>query len=56
MKGIRRPGIHSSIIADEDRDDLVDRVVFILGKAVVSDLENRIEKLDQAEENPIWLR
>jgi hypothetical protein len=56
MKEIRRPGIHSSIIADEDRDDLVDPVVFILRKAVVSDLQNRIEQLDQAEEDPIWLR
>jgi hypothetical protein len=48
--------VRPSIKTDEDGNGHVQGINLGLLKDIVGDLENRIEQLDQTEENLIWLR
>jgi hypothetical protein len=45
-----------SIDPDDDRNGHVPGIILGLRRDIVGDRENRIEQLDQTEENLIWLR
>jgi hypothetical protein len=51
----RREIVRSSIDTDEDRNGHVRGITLGLRREIVGEDENRIEQLDQTEENLIWL-